>query len=96
MHRQAQELTTGPIERIPGIDRYDTSALISRGVFDIGVDAVFLASGADFPDALAGGAAAAAFGAPLLLVQTDGLPEYTRAELDRLVLQSRLWRVSAA
>ena len=33
---------------------------------------------------MAGGAAASAFGAPLLLVQPDALPEYTRAELERL------------
>lgn len=84
VHRQAQHFTAAPIERVPGVDRYDTSAQISGSVFDTGVDAVFLASGADFPDALAGGAAASAFGAPLLLVQPDALPEYTRAELERL------------
>jgi putative cell wall-binding protein len=46
------------------------------------VDSVFVATGANFPDALAGAVAAAAAGSPLLL--TGSVPQVTADELDRL------------
>ena len=45
---------------------------------------VFLATGTNFPDALAGGAVAGMTGAPLLLVPGTWLPDVVRAELLRL------------
>lgn len=74
----------GEVERIAGIDRYDTAAAISRDSYPAGADTVYLATGVDFPDALAAGPAAAADRAPLLLVQPDRLPGAAREELKRL------------
>jgi putative cell wall-binding protein len=72
------------IERIAGGDRYDTAAAISRAHFRPGVRAVFLAVGSDFPDALAGGAAAAMRESPLLLTERDAIPAPTSREIERL------------
>jgi glucose/arabinose dehydrogenase/putative cell wall-binding protein len=70
--------------RIAGSDRYATAAALSRTAFPTGATRVFVATGADFPDALAGGAAAGRFGNPVLLVQRNAIPTVTRTELDRL------------
>lgn len=70
------------VERVSGKDRYRTAAEIS-GLWE-GSDVVFLASGADFPDALSAAAAAGVEGAPVLLTRPHGLPGATAAELERL------------
>lgn len=67
---------TAPVTRLAGDDRFATSRAIMRSVF---VDTssplyagpaqeAYIASGNSFPDALSAGAAAAHFGAPLLIV----------------------------
>ena len=66
-----------------GPDRYATAAAISFANFDP-VDIVFVATGRNFPDALAGGAAAGTLGAPMLLVPGNTLPQVVRDELSRL------------
>ena len=73
-------------ERVAGSTRYGTAAELSRRAFGDpeAVDAVVLASGADFPDALAGVPLAAVLGGPLLLTQRDVLPTETAAEIRRL------------
>lgn len=45
---------------------------------------VYVATGENFPDALGAAAAAGAVGAPVLLVQQNGVPSATTAELNRL------------
>ncbi|MGC5584591.1 cell wall-binding repeat-containing protein [Ornithinimicrobium sp. W1665] len=75
---------TGTVTRLAGANRYATAAAISAATFAPGVDTVVLASGAGFPDALAGSAPAARDGSPMLLTQVDGLPSDTAAELARL------------
>jgi len=72
--------------RRAGQDRFGTSAQIAAGSFGYPgtQQAVFLATGADFPDALAGGAAAARMGSPILLVQHDCIPTSVRTQLSRL------------
>lgn len=72
------------VSRMAGADRYATAAAISRSTFGAGVDIAFVATGANYPDALAGGAAAAANDAPILLTQRAALPAATAAELTRL------------
>lgn len=72
------------IDRIGGDDRYGTSALISAETFEPGVDVAYLASGVDYPDALAGGAVAGRDGAPVLLTKSDSIPSVIADELDRL------------
>jgi putative cell wall-binding protein len=73
-----------PADRIMGDSRYDTSAAVSQAGFAPGVDAVYVASGESWPDALSAGPAAAHRNAPLLLVASDGIPASVRTELNRL------------
>jgi len=70
--------------RLAGADRYATAAAVSASLFEPGVPVVFIATGRGFPDALAGGPAAAAGGGPLLLTDTSRIPAATAAELTRL------------
>jgi putative cell wall-binding protein len=72
------------VDRIAGSDRYETAALVSRSHFAPGVPAVYVAVGSNFPDALAGGAAAAVRNAPVLLTEPGVLPAATALELARL------------
>ncbi|HEX4897443.1 MAG TPA: cell wall-binding repeat-containing protein, partial [Candidatus Limnocylindrales bacterium] len=76
--------TTGPVQRLAGADRYATSAAISAATFTPGVPVAYVAVGSNFPDALAGAAAAGHVGAPVLLVKTDSIPGPIAAELARL------------
>lgn len=70
--------------RLQGANRYETSAEISRRSFEPPVDAVDVATGTDYADALAGGPAAAGRDAPVLLVEPDSVPAAAAAELARL------------
>ncbi len=72
------------VTRIAGLDRYETASMISAANFASGVSAVYIATGQNYPDALAGGPAAAKNGSPVLLVQTDAIPQSTADELHRL------------
>ena len=76
--------TQGPVLRVAGVDRYDTAAKLSAGVFAPGVPVVYVATGTHFADALSGAAVAGAEGGPLLLVRPGDVPATTAAELDRL------------
>lgn len=69
--------------RIFGTNRYETAAQVAT-LFPGGVPAVYVASGVDFPDALAGGAAAALAGVPLLLTEPTSAPQATTDALIRL------------
>lgn len=72
------------VARLAGDDRFATAVAISREAFADGADHVMVATGTSFPDALAGGPAAAAAGAPVLLVARDALPPVVADELRRL------------
>ncbi len=72
------------VVRYAGADRYATAAAVSTASFAPGVPVAYVATGADFPDALAGGAAAGFKGGPVLLVGASGIPGSTAAELERL------------
>ncbi|MGZ6343915.1 MAG: cell wall-binding repeat-containing protein [Candidatus Limnocylindrales bacterium] len=76
--------TGGGVSRLFGPDRYGTAAAISQAIFDPGVPAAYIATGLNFPDALAGSAAAGFVGGPILLVQTNEVPIATANELQRL------------
>jgi murein DD-endopeptidase MepM/ murein hydrolase activator NlpD len=74
----------GPgVHRLAGADRYGTAVAISQR-FAAGVPVLYVATGQDFPDALSAAAAAAHTGGPLLLTQTQALPDIVRAEVVRL------------
>ena len=80
--------TTGGVTRLAGSDRYETSAIISEAAFPHALpNSVLVATGYDFPDGLAGAAAAGALGVPLLLVRPDLLPSPVAGELERLDAQ---------
>ena len=72
------------VTRVFGPDRYATAAAVSARTFAPGVPVAFVATGTDFPDALAGASAAATQGGPLLLVRPTVIPAATLAELRRL------------
>ena len=77
--------TGASIVRFGGADRFATSAAIAQANYQPGVNAVYIATGLNFPDALVGGAAAATqYGGPLLLVQPNSIPTQIAAELTRL------------
>ncbi|QCR18662.1 cell wall-binding repeat-containing protein [Agrococcus sp. SGAir0287] len=69
------------VDRYAGADRYATSAVIARNSFPA-PRFVFLASGSNFPDALAAAALAADLDAPLLLSQAACIPAPIGAYLD--------------
>jgi putative cell wall-binding protein len=75
--------TSGPVSRIGGPDRYAVAAGISSTTF-AGADTVYLANGANFPDALSGGPAAGFTDHPMLLTSTGSLPASIAAEISRL------------
>lgn len=72
------------IRRLSGANRFATASEISEATFVPGVPYLFIATGASFPDALAGGALSAQLGSPLLLVQQNSIPASTLAEIERL------------
>lgn len=65
--------TIAPVQRESGSTRYATAdAVIRLGFGEIGADTAVLATGANFPDALAAGPLASALGAPVVLVPPGG------------------------
>jgi glucose/arabinose dehydrogenase/putative cell wall-binding protein len=78
------QFTAGPVSRQAGSDRYATSAIVSSGAFQAPTDAVYLASGTTFPDALSGAPIAGANDGPVLLTQRDCVPDTVQADIDRL------------
>jgi putative cell wall-binding protein len=82
------------VDRVSGIDRFQTAAVIYQqtgtagrltdlsGDSDRRLRTAVLASGENFPDALAAGPLAHAAGVPILLTQRDRLPDVTRFALD--------------
>ena len=71
------------LERLEGHDRIATAIAVSEAGWD-SADTVLLATAADFPDALAASAVAAATDAPLLLTNALALPRPVAEEIERL------------
>lgn len=71
-------------ERVAGASRFATAAEIAQLFFTAPVDAVFVVTGASYPDALASAPAALTFGAPVLLTDRDVLSPETAAALEVL------------
>lgn len=72
------------VSRLAGADRYATAAAVSRLGTPGGADLVYLATGLNFPDALAGAAVAGPSGAALVLTDPRCVPAATLAEVQRL------------
>lgn len=77
----------GEVSRFAGANRYATSAAVSE-LFPTDLSVVYIATGESFPDAMAGGAAAALNGSPVLLTMGGELPSETASALQRLDPQS--------
>ncbi len=73
-----------PVQRIGGTDRYDTSRKLVTAAFPTPTAAVYVASGANYPDALAAGAAAGSTDSPVVLTRAASLDEATRLLVQRL------------
>lgn len=78
------EGTIPEVSRIGGATRYDVAAGIAQQYFPDGADTVYIATGANFPDALGAAPAAALRDAPLLLVEPGAIPAAIHTELERL------------
>ena len=70
--------------RVFGADRYETAARISQAGFPSTASVVYVATGENYPDALATAPAATVHGGPLLLTLPAVLPEVISRELTRL------------
>jgi SpoIID/LytB domain protein len=75
--------TTGTVTRVGGDDRYETAVAVAAGI-PKGVATVYVASGADFPDAHSAAAVAAARDEPVLLTKPGDLPDVTAAAISDL------------
>lgn len=71
-------------DRLQGADRYATAVAISQAAFQTTTPVVYVATGTNYPDALAAGPAAAKLGGPVLLTQPGSLPAVTKTEIQRL------------
>lgn len=69
---------------VAGADRYETAIKAARLAFPDGADAVVIATGANWPDALGGAALAGSLEAPILLTGKDALPALVEAEIAAL------------
>src|SRR5580704_6007818 len=69
--------------RLAGADRFATAAAVSQATYPDGAPIAYVATGLDFPDALAAAAAAGGHG-PVLLTLPDSVPPATSSELARL------------
>ncbi|MEO6578545.1 MAG: cell wall-binding repeat-containing protein [Candidatus Limnocylindria bacterium] len=75
--------SVGSVVRLAGANRNDTAAKVS-GLFAADRPAVFIATGAGFPDALSAGPAASLLNVPILLVTQGSIPNETKTALSRL------------
>lgn len=81
---QLRAYASGTVTRRAGPDRYGTAASISATAFAPGLPVAYVASGQNFPDALATVPLATVKAAPILLTRADVLPAATATELARL------------
>ncbi len=75
---------TARVDRLAGADRYETGCIVAEyGVANAGLywNRLALATGQNFPDALAGGVLQGRYGSVLLLTPSSALSPYVSAEL---------------
>ena len=80
----AEQASIPRLPRLAGATKFGTAAAVAQHGFPDGASTVFLATAADFADALAGAALAGSMGAPVLLTEPDRLPSEIATELQRL------------
>jgi putative cell wall-binding protein len=74
----------GTVRRWAGADRFATAATIGQQKIFGTVNTVYITTGHNFPDALAGAAAAGKIGSPILTVTQDSIPAATKTALSKL------------
>ena len=74
----------GLLERMAGATRQETATAISKALFADGAENIIIASGDNYPDALAGGPLAYMLDAPILLVRRSQTDASTLSEIKRL------------
>lgn len=79
-----QSIGVSSVTRLGGVDRYVTAVEVSKEAFPAGASTVFVATGTNFPDALAAAAAAAHRQGPILMSSPSSLPPSVETELRRL------------
>lgn len=79
--------TSIPMYRLAGATRYDTSAEISKNGWGQS-DYAVIATGENFPDALASAPLAKKYNAPIILTNPDYLSDQSKNELKRLKVKS--------
>ncbi len=72
------------VERVAGVDRYDTSSRLSRRAFPTTPLPLLIATGENYPDGLTATSYIGARGGSLLLTRTTDLPAVIAAEVARL------------
>lgn len=75
--------TPSPSYRLTGADRYEAALAINQDTFS-DAEIVFLATGLNFPDALAGAALAGKSGSPLFIVPGTCVPQSILAEISAM------------
>ncbi|MDO9396524.1 MAG: cell wall-binding repeat-containing protein, partial [Herbiconiux sp.] len=70
----------GTVTRLDGANRFEASIAVNRAAFTSSAT-VYLATGYNFPDALAGGVLAGVQDAPLYIVPTDCVPRGVLADI---------------
>lgn len=75
-------------DRLEGGDRYATAVQIAQDAFPAGSDTALLARGDVFADALAGNYLAGVVSSPILLTDTDQLPQSTEDGLEALGVET--------
>ncbi len=68
------------VTRLGGADRFIVSGATNRAVFT-SATTVFVASGLNFPDALAGAAVAGSTGSPLYVIPSNCIPKYVMEDI---------------
>ncbi|GAA1921495.1 hypothetical protein GCM10009775_12450 [Microbacterium aoyamense] len=100
--QELESHTDGSVDRVSGAGRYDTAVEISKETFPTsGVPVLYIASGVNFPDALAGAPAAGINSGPVLLTPPSSVPasvidEITRLDPARIVVLGGSGAVSAS
>lgn len=75
-------------DRFAGSDRYETARLTAEATFAAGTQTAILATGEQFPDALAGNYLAGVTRAPILLTRTGSVPSSTKTALNNLKVKN--------
>ncbi len=85
---EVEAIVGSPATRLGGSDRFETAELIAEEVVDVMGDGwdgtAFVATGMNFPDALAASPLSSYTGYPIFLARADGISDETQAVMDDL------------